>query len=70
MLPTRHTIIVESKTIIGGKNFLHTTGSESESSADSGVKEVDGTDKSGYDVVDDTDPRQARADITVDDDSE
>ncbi|CAH1108897.1 unnamed protein product [Psylliodes chrysocephalus] len=52
IVPTRHSLLLNSKTVIGGKNFLQNgvTGGESgsESSADSGVKEVD-RDQSTYD---------------------
>lgn len=77
VIPTRQGLLIESKTIIGGKNPVH-GGSDGESSADSGVKEVD-RDKSGYDddslfqendKVDYTDSAfVSKADITVDDDS-
>lgn len=63
IVPRPQSILVESKTIIGGKNPLH-SGSDGESSADSGVKEVD-RDRSGYDQPDFV----RKADITVDDDS-
>lgn len=65
-IPGRQSLLVESKTIIGGKNPLRNGGSESESSADSGVKEVDSRDRSGYDGP----IFLAKTDITVDDDSE
>lgn len=63
IIPGTQSILVESKTIIGGKNPLHNGGSDGESSADSGVKEVD-RDRSGYD-----EPDFVKTDITVDDDS-
>ncbi|XP_074031207.1 uncharacterized protein isoform X5 [Leptinotarsa decemlineata] len=63
--PGTHGLLVEAKTIIGGKNpAVQNGGSESESSADSGVKEVD-RDRFEYD---DSDFVQ-RTDITVDDDN-
>lgn len=62
--PRSQSILIESKTIIGGKNPIQ-NGSDGESSADSGVKEVD-RDRSGYDEVDFV----KKTDITVDDDSE
>lgn len=65
-IPGRQSLLVESKTIIGGKNPLQNGGSESESSADSGVKEVDSRDRSGYDGP----VFLSKTDITVDDDSE
>lgn len=63
IVPRTQSILVESKTIIGGKNPLH-SGSDGESSADSGVKEVD-RDRSGYDQP----AFISKTDITVDDDS-
>ncbi|XP_018574031.1 uncharacterized protein LOC108913044 isoform X2 [Anoplophora glabripennis] len=64
-IPGRQSILVESKMIIGGKNPLQNGGSESESSADSGVKEVDSQDRSGYDGP----IFSPKTDITVDDDN-
>lgn len=75
-MPTRQSLLIKSKKLIGGKNFTHNT-SDGESSADSGVKEVD-RDKSGYDdpIFEDEDKSHynddgfvSKADITVDDDS-
>lgn len=63
IVPGTQSVLIESKTIIGGKNPLH-SGSDGESSADSGVKEVD-RDRSGYDEPDFV----TKTDITVDDDS-
>ncbi|KAJ8913546.1 hypothetical protein NQ315_017097 [Exocentrus adspersus] len=64
-VPGRQSLIVESKTVIGGKNPLHNGGSESESSGDSGVKEVGSRDRSGYDGP----IFVSKTDITVDDDN-
>ncbi|CAG9854521.1 unnamed protein product [Phyllotreta striolata] len=56
IVPTRHSVLVDSKSIIGGKNILQNgvgRGGESgsESSVDSGVKEV-GRNQSQYDTSD------------------
>ncbi|XP_057670595.1 uncharacterized protein LOC130902455 isoform X1 [Diorhabda carinulata] len=73
IVPTRQNLLVNSKKIIGGKNSLENApadgeGSESESSADSGVKEVD-RGQSVYDESENTTIYTSRADISLDDDN-
>ncbi|XP_072402634.1 uncharacterized protein [Diabrotica undecimpunctata] len=86
IVPARHSILVNSKTLIGGKNPLQNgvgdVESESESSADSGVKEVD-RGQSVFDESEFTDRAEggsqnedehhtsfvSKADITIDDDN-
>ncbi|CAH1994577.1 unnamed protein product [Acanthoscelides obtectus] len=64
-VPGRTSLLIESKTVIGGKNVLVNGDSDEESSGDSGVKEVDGSASGTH-----TPNRHiARADITVDDDN-
>nr|CAI5826659.1 unnamed protein product [Callosobruchus analis] len=65
-VPGRTSLLIESKTVIGGKNVLLDGDSGDESSGDSGVKEVDGT-ASGQHTPDRN--VTAKTDITVDDDN-
>nr|CAH7715873.1 unnamed protein product [Callosobruchus chinensis] len=65
-VPGRTSLLIESKTVIGGKNLLIDGDSGDESSGDSGVKEVDGS-ASGQHTPNRHD--NAKTDITVDDDN-
>lgn len=65
---TTHSLLIQSKNLIGGgkSNFeiVETADVQSESSTDSGVKEVNGTEQKSFDI-----PESSKTDISLDDDS-
>ncbi|XP_060516758.1 uncharacterized protein LOC132696137 isoform X2 [Cylas formicarius] len=70
-LPKAHTLLIESKTIIGGgkrnPELVEHADEQSESSTDSGVKEVNGREQRRFELM--SSSQISKTDVSVDDDN-